>query len=143
MLLARLALLQDYLVRHLDEPPASLLPLIRANLFSLLALCSSPSFPLTPELDTSDAPALQPYFLLLAPPPGLAGPEVPRLDGLAMSSLLATPKQGDYPAPYCFLAVWRLVQALPPPPTCSPPCSPWPRGSRRRRTRPLSLPTTG
>ena len=59
-----------------------------------------------------------------------------RLDGLATSFLLSTPEQVDYPALhsallsslhpvltsaagrpalYCFLAVWRLVQALPPP----------------------------
>ena len=60
MLLARLALMQDYLVRHLYEPPASLVPLIWANLFSLSTHCSPPSCPLTPELETNDAPALQP-----------------------------------------------------------------------------------
>ena len=133
--LARLALLQDYLVRHLYEPPASLLPLIRSNLFSRSTLCSPASSPITPELDSGD-PSSAPFFLILAPPPGLQGPEVPRLDGLALSFLLSTPEHVDYPglhssllssiyplltsgagkpALYCFLAVWRLVQALPPP----------------------------
>ena len=56
----RPALMQDYLVRHLYEPPASLVPLIWANLFSLSTHCSPPSCPLTPELETNDAPALQP-----------------------------------------------------------------------------------
>ena len=133
--LARLALLEDYLVRHLYEPPSSLLPLIRANLFSLSSLCSAPSSPITPELDDPGT-SPNPYFLLLAPPPGLQGPEVPRLDGLALSFLLSTPDQVNYPglhaslltalhplttssagpsALYCFLSVWRLVQALPPP----------------------------
>ena len=133
--LARLALLQDYLVRHLYEPPASLLPLVRSNLFSRSTLCGPATSPITPELDNGD-PASAPFFLILAPPPGLQGPEVPRLDGLALSFLLSTPEQVDYPglhasllsslhpiltsgagkpALYCFLAVWRLVQALPPP----------------------------
>ena len=131
--LARLALLLDYLVRHLYEPPASLLPLIRANLFSLGSLHTSPSAPILPELEGEDS---TPYFLLLPPPPGLQGPEVPRLDGLALSFLLSTPEMVDYPALhaallsciqpaltseagrpalYCFLALWRLLQALPPP----------------------------
>ena len=61
VLLARLALLQDYLVRHLY---------IRANLSSFSTLYSPASCPLTPELQTKDAPTLQPYFLLLIPPPG-------------------------------------------------------------------------
>ena len=133
--LARLALLQDYLVRHLYEPPASLLPLVRSNLFSRATLCSPASSPITPELDNGDSSSA-PFFLILAPPPGLQGPEVPRLDGLALSFLLSTPEHVDYPglhasllsslhpiltsgagkpALYCFLAVWRLVQALPPP----------------------------
>ena len=51
------------------EQPASLLPLTWANLFALLTHCLPPSCPLTPELEMNDAPAPQPYHLLLAPPP--------------------------------------------------------------------------
>ena len=134
-------------MRHLYEPPASLLPLVRANLFSGTGLCSPAVTPLVPELQPSsegeaggEPGSGSPYYLVVGAPPGagsLHSVEVPRLDGLALSFLLGTPSSVDYPrlycgllqvlrplltisqghqpALYCFLILWRLLQALPPP----------------------------
>ena len=134
LLVGKLAMIFDYLIRHLYEPPSSLLPQIKKNLFSLgLAEDSAhvpPFLQLSPEEEAT-------YYLLYPPPSySLHSLEVPKLDGLAVSFLLSTPDILDYPsfysalielvepvllsrtgkaAHYCFLLVWRLLQSLPPP----------------------------
>ena len=135
LLLARLAMLVDYLVRHLYEPPPTLLPQIKQNLFSRCLTIEPPT--VTPaELEILPGEEAT-YYLLAAPANScLHSPDVPKLDGLAVSFLLSTPDLLDYPslysalisalqpvlfskmgkpAHYCFLLVWRLLQSLPPP----------------------------
>ena len=137
LLLARLALLLDYLVRHLYEPPASLLPAIRRDLFSRDQPGQpDPAAPLVPAELTLEPGEASIYYLAAGPTGCLAPADLPKLDGLAVSFLLSTPDKMDYPglhagllagleaalasrggrsAHYCVLVVWRLLAALPPP----------------------------
>ena len=134
LLLGKLVMVFDYLIRHLYEPPSSLLPQIKKNLFSLGQSEDSAYVP--PFLQLSQEEEATYYLLYPAPSYNLHSPEVPKLDGLALSFLLSTPDVVDYPkfysslvdlveplllsragkaAHYCFLLVWRLLLSLPPP----------------------------
>ena len=136
LLLGKLAMLMDYLIRHLYEPPSSLLPQIKKNLFSLGGQTDETAHILPPFLQLSPEEEAHYYLLYPAPSYSLHTLEVPKLDGLAVSFLLSTPDILDYPpfyralldslqpvlvsragkaAHYCFLLVWRLLQSLPPP----------------------------
>ena len=136
MMLARMCLLVDYIIRHLYEPPASLLPQVKSNLFNKTSFTSKPAhFPLTTMEDCVE----KPRFFLLSPTSYTTSMEVPKLDGLAVSFLLTSPETLDYPglyealvdridivksgdgeslgkaSNYCFNVLWRLLQSLPPP----------------------------
>ena len=135
LLLGKLAMIMDYLVRHLYEPPSSLLPQIKKNLFSLGG-SEGAAHHLPPFLQVKEEEEASYYLLYPAPSYSLHSLEVPKLDGLAVSFLLSTPDVLDFPqfyralldslqplllsragkaAHYCFLLVWRLLQSLPPP----------------------------
>ena len=135
LLLGKLAMIMDYLVRHLYEPPSSLLPQIKKNLFSLGG-CEGAAHILPPFLQLKEEEEASYFLLYSAPSYSLHTLEVPKLDGLAVSFLLSTPDILEYPqfyraliqslqpilvsragraAHYCFLLVWRLLQSLPPP----------------------------
>merc|ERR1719234_1548672 len=109
----------DYLIRHLYEPPASLLPQIKKSLFSA---------GLSEELDVTPGEETTYYLLYPSTSNSLHPLEVPKLDGLAVSFLLSTPDAIDYPglftsliaslesvltsrtgkaAHYSFSSVWR------------------------------------
>ena len=135
LMLARLAMILDYLVRHLYEPPASLLPQIKKNLFSV-GLAEEADL-VTPGYITLGPGEEAVYYLLYPSSSNSLHPlDVPKLDGLAVSFLLSTPDAIEYSslytgliaslepvlssgagkaAHYSFLLVWRLLQTLPPP----------------------------
>ena len=136
MMLARMCLLVDYIIRHLYEPPASLLPQVKSNLFNKTSFTSHPAhFPMTTMEDCGE----KPHYYLLSPTIYTTSMEVPKLDGLAVSFLLGSPETLDYAGlyeslvdridivksgageglgkgtNYCFNILWRLLQSLPPP----------------------------
>ena len=95
LMLGKLALILDYLIRHLYEPPASLLPQIKMSLFSV---------GLSEEQENSCPGEERMYYLLYPSNSNSLHPlEVPKLDGLAVSFLLSTPDAIDYPGLYTSL----------------------------------------
>jgi E3 ubiquitin-protein ligase UBR4 len=105
LMVARLALLTDYMTRHLYEPPAGLLDHIQNNLFQQGGSNSGPPIyfpsPDHPEEEGGGEGSRRPRYYLLSP---LAAPsssmEVPKLDGLAVSFLLTSPEILDYAGLY-------------------------------------------
>ena len=135
LMLARLSMILDYLIRHLYEPPACLLPQIKMNLFSV-GLSEEPDLVTPGYINISPGEESVYYLLYPSASNSLHPLDVPKLDGLAVSFLLSTPDAIDYPglytslitslesiltsrtgkaAHYSFLMVWRLLQSLPPP----------------------------
>ena len=136
IMVSRLCLIVDYIIRHLYEPPTSLLPQVKSNLFHKTSFTSKPAyFPVSGMEDNAE----KPRFYLLSPHSYSNSMDVPKLDGLAVNFLLTAPESLDYPAlyealitridiiklgsaavpgkcvNYCFSILWRLLQSLPPP----------------------------
>ena len=132
LMVARLALLVDYMIRHLYEPPAALLDQIQTNLFNQGSGNSRPCyFPSPDHPEDGEEGSGRPHYFLLSPLPGAAAAsttsysmEVPKLDGLAVSFLLTSPESLDYASLY-----EALVSSLD---SVYAPCdsSPHPRGCR-------------
>ena len=112
-------------MKHLYEPPANLLPLIKESVFSQGSNDAEKSI-------SNDKVYYQIYSSANA---SLYPIEVPKLDGLALSFILATPDAIDYTSlysslikvleslllsrngktsHYSFSCVWRLLLVLPP-----------------------------
>jgi E3 ubiquitin-protein ligase UBR4 len=102
LVVGRLALLLDYMMRHLYEPPAALLDQLQANLFRSPGggTTGRPAYFPSPDHPEED-PDRPRYYLLSPLAPGAAAAaahsmDVPKLDGLAVSFLLTSPELLDY-----------------------------------------------
>jgi hypothetical protein len=97
LMFSRLCLIMDYIIRYLYEPPISLLPHVRANLFPKSALRLHPDYFETKGIKEDNEE--RPVYYQLIPHLGIST-EFPKLDGLATSFLLTSPDSIDYPALY-------------------------------------------